>query len=446
MGSRRKPYADRVGICRMTDKMQLRQNTKDGSTLHLQFDLRRHEEYGARNEVMNYETADNMGFIPRNDHKMVHQLCKTLGFNPKDIVRITPKDASGDANLTFPEITSIENLFLWYLDINAFPSKKLLQTLASDFISDAAEIKRILEFCDDLKSTRSPRRASIAKFQFPAADDEKEAGTESTALRTHLTLLDVLSQFKSLQIDLASIVELLKPLQPRLYTIASSSVVDSESVSVCIKLELEDPLPSTSDHGDAEREYQWQGLQSRYFMQSKVGSLFQCYMEPSKFILPAPSTPVIMIGPGAGVAPFAAFVDEGDAIIKSKSLYKKEDYGDWWLFFGCRYKDGDYIYKEKMERSLKDPDGVLTQFKVAFSREQDKKVYVQNLIEENQEELWRLIDEEKAKVFVCGGVSMGGSVRDTFKRIFGFYSKSKDGAAYLDRMLRDDTYVQELWG
>lgn len=180
--------------------------------------------------------------------------------------------------------------------------------------------------------------------------------------------------------------------------------------------------------------------------QSKVESKFQCYMEPSKFNLPAASTPVIMIGPGAGVAPFAAFVDEGDVTIKSKSKICKKDYGDWWLFFGCRHKDGDYIYKDKLERSYNDPEGVLTHLKVAFSRDQGKKVYVQHLIEENQEELWTLIDEKGAMVFVCGGTAMGGAVRDTFKRIFTFYDKGKDGAAYLDQMLKDEMYIQELWG
>ena len=120
--SRRKPYSDRIGICRMTSKHQLRQNTKDGSTFHLDFDLTFNKEYNSRNKVVQYETADNMGFIPRNDHKMVHKLCKKLGLNPNDIVRITPKDANATANYPFPEITSIKNLFLWYLDINAFPS------------------------------------------------------------------------------------------------------------------------------------------------------------------------------------------------------------------------------------------------------------------------------------------------------------------------------------
>ena len=165
-----------------------------------------------------------------------------------------------------------------------------------------------------------------------------------------------------------------------------------------------------------------------------------------KFKLPSHSIPVIMIGVGAGLAPFAAFIDEGDGEIQSKSQVTKKDYAEWWLFFGCRYKDGDYIYKEKLENSHNDKDGVLSQLKIAFSREQKKKVYVQHLIEQCREELWELISEKNARIYVCGGVAMGKAVRETFTKIFTFYAKSKDGHSYLDDLLKKDIYVQELWG
>eukprot|EP00483_Globobulimina_turgida_P004261 UN04270 len=153
-----------------------------------------------------------------------------------------------------------------------------------------------------------------------------------------------------------------------------------------------------------------------------------------------------MISVGAGLAPFAVFIDEGDASIQSKNKIKKKDYGEWWLFFGCRYKNGDYIYKEKLEKSYNDTNGVIDELKIAFSREQEKKVYVQHLVEESREELWQLINDKKAKIYVCGGVAMGKAVRETFTKIFTFYHKDKDGHKYLDNMLKRDLYVQELWG
>merc|ERR1711992_380777 len=132
-----------------------------------------------------------------------------------------------------------------------------------------------MEYVDDMGPTPLARAQSLTKLQFPNGDDQ-DSNTFSP--RTHLTLLDVLEQMESLDIDLGSMIELMKPMQPRLYTIASSCLCDANTVSVCIKLELEDPLKSTSEH---DPEYQWQGVQSRYFLQSKVGSTFQYYIESS---------------------------------------------------------------------------------------------------------------------------------------------------------------------
>ena len=121
--TRAKTYSNRIGICKMVKKYQLRQNTKDGSTLHIDFDLTFNEEYNSKNPVISYRTADNMGFIVRNDYKAVDKLCKRLGFDPSEVVSITPKDKSANANYTFPEISTIKNLFVWYLDINGSPGK-----------------------------------------------------------------------------------------------------------------------------------------------------------------------------------------------------------------------------------------------------------------------------------------------------------------------------------
>lgn len=303
--------------------------------------------------------------------------------------------------------------------------KKLLSTLASNFTKDAEEKEKLNKLCDNL---------------------------QEDVANKHVTLLDIMNQYKSIEIDLGSLIEILKPLQPRLYTICSSSVIDPNHVSICIKLEQEERISEATDDQkepddeDTSKNFKFTGVCSNYFVQSKVNNLFQFYMEESKFKLPSHKVPVIMIGVGAGLAPFAAFIDEGDASIKSKSKITKQDFGEWWLFFGCRYKDGDYIYKEKLENSYNDEDGVLDKLKIAFSREQKKKIYVQNLIEDNREELWEIIHDKKARIYVCGGVAMGKAVRETFTKIFTFYDDSKDGHKYLDDLLKRDIYVQELWG
>lgn len=101
-----------------------------------------------------------------------------------------------------------------------------------------------------------------------------------------------------------------------------------------------------------------------------------------------------MIGPGTGLAPFRAFIQERD-------LAKKEgkEVGDTILYFGCRKKNEDYLYKEELKEYVK--SGML-KLHIAFSRDQPQKVYVTHLLENNKEEIWRVIGEQNGHIYVCG--------------------------------------------
>ena len=102
-----------------------------------------------------------------------------------------------------------------------------------------------------------------------------------------------------------------------------------------------------------------------------------------------------------------------------------------------------------MNNSLIQNGGVLKELKLAFSRDQKQKIYVQHLIKKNSEKLFELISKENARIYVCGGVAMGKAVRNAFTEIFEFYKTQNNnitGPEYLDKLLKSDTYVQELWG
>merc|ERR1712176_324876 len=184
--SRNKPYSSRIGICKLLTSQQLRQNTDDGSTLHIEFDL----SHNSKNPHISYETADNMGFLPRNSYKTVDKLCKRLQFDANEVIQICPSDDSVAANFTFPQISTIRNLFVWFLDVNGAPGKRLLETLANNFTRNSDEKEALLKMCDRI---------------------------QEEVIDKHLTLLDVLNRFKSIRIDVGSLIEILKPLQPRLY-------------------------------------------------------------------------------------------------------------------------------------------------------------------------------------------------------------------------------------
>lgn len=123
------------------------------------------------------------------------------------------------------------------------------------------------------------------------------------------------------------------------------------------------------------------------------------FIRKSQFRLPTkPQTPVIMVGPGTGLAPFRGFIQERD-------YWQKEgkQLGETILYFGCRRKDEDYLYQEELEEYEK--KGVV-KLHVAFSREQAHKVYVTHLLQQNSEELWRIIGENNGHFYICGYVTV----------------------------------------
>lgn len=266
---------------------------------------------------------------------------------------------------------------------------------------------------------------------------------------SYTTLLKLLENFPSISLGLVEFIEICKPLHPRMYTISSSNIVDSSVVSISIKLEQEfasdDDSKNDSMNDSKNDDIIFTGVCSSYLKHSKIGDQFQVFIEPSKFRLPAVEIPVIMIGVGAGLAPFIGFIDEGNQLLEN-GRYSMDSIGDWWLFFGCRNKTKDYIYQELLESSMSVNGGCIKELQLAFSRDQKEKVYVQHLIEKNSEVMWKLISDQRARIYVCGGVQMGKAVRETFARIFTFYCSDKNGQKYLDDMLHKDEYVQELWG
>jgi len=149
-----------------------------------------------------------------------------------------------------------------------------------------------------------------------------------------------------------------------------------------------------------------------------------------------------MIGPGTGIAPMRALLQERAYL---RTVLKKI-VGPTILYFGCKNREQDFIYADELEQYRN--DGTLTQLHLAFSREnKDKKVYVQHILSSNATETWSLINSYHAYVYVCGGVKMGQDVSDVIRRIIsdvgGF--NSVESKAYLDRMAADGRFVQELW-
>ena len=218
--------------------------------------------------------------------------------------------------------------------------------------------------------TRRKKAAALAKGQDPDGD----AST--------LDVLAALEKFGPVHPDPEAFLECLEPLQPRLYSISSSPLATPGELHLTIDT-------VRYDIGKRRRL----GVASTYFADRlEVGTALKVYVQKAHdFGLPAdPDTPVIMIGPGTGLAPFRSFLWHRDA---SKAR------GRTWLFFGHQREATDFFYRDEIERFV--AKGTLTRLSTAWSRDGAQKVYVQDRMREAGSELWAWL-REGAHVYVCG--------------------------------------------
>ena len=165
------------------------------------------------------------------------------------------------------------------------------------------------------------------------------------------------------------------------------------------------------------------------------------FVRSSGFALPKdPATPVTMVGPGTGVAPFRAFLQQ----IAAESASGAPRTGPTWLYFGCRREDEDYLYREELEGHLR--AGALARLRLAFSRAQPAKVYVQHLVREDGAELWAML-QRGGHVYVCGGTLMGRDVVEALTEAVSRHGAlDAEGAArYIKEMEAGGRLVKELW-
>jgi len=152
------------------------------------------------------------------------------------------------------------------------------------------------------------------------------------------------------------------------------------------------------------------------------------------------TTPVIMIGPGTGFAPFRGFIQD-----RAHHKEQGKEIGPMVLYFGCRRSDQDYIYCKDLENYLK--DGVLSELHVAFSRESDSKVYVQNKLWENRQSTWNLV-EQGAHIYVCGDArNMARDVQAMFIKIaMELGGKTEEEATkFIKELERQKRYQADVW-
>mmetsp|Transcript_21213 Transcript_21213/g.27833 ORF Transcript_21213/g.27833 Transcript_21213/m.27833 type:complete len:264 (-) Transcript_21213:255-1046(-) len=259
-------------------------------------------------------------------------------------------------------------------------------------------------------------------------------------------------EFPSVSMPLPDFLALAPALQPRYYTISSSSTVYPKRIHITVSVVgqkrkdgrifkgvcthyLKDLLPPANSNGKIHHD------DPKGKKGSKEWPTVSAFVRPSTFRLPADaSTPIILIGPGTGIAPMRALLQE-----RAAQAEKGESIGPNILYFGCKYEKHDYIYRDELEKYLQ--DGNLTKLRLAFSRDGKKKVYVQHHLAEDANEVWSYINDQNAYIYVCGGTSMGRDVLNALETIAQQKGKmSVDQAqGFVKQMQASGRLVQELW-
>jgi NADPH-ferrihemoprotein reductase len=368
----------------ITKNQEMRTPADGGHTVHMEFDL--------TNTSVKYYTADNLAVIPDNSINAVKEFASTCGgYDLNQFISIVPAPQPADEEAIpfkhpFPNPCSLKDVFTLYLDIESIPRKSALERFIP-YVTDPNQQAWLKELVS--KENREVYNHSI-----------EEEG------RTYVSILS--HELSSCVIPLADLFHLLPLIQPRYYTIASSSSCHPTSVHLTVSV-VERRAPS----GHVVK-----GLCSSFLYDMSVSQRSSCrvFTRDSLFRLPEDvRTPIIMIGPGSGIAPMRALIQEREYQATKAGVPFSEMTNI--LYFGCKGRDFDYIYREELEEAVS--RGVLSSLKVAFSREQAKKVYVQTLMAEpeNARELVRLVVDEGAHIFVCGGTGMGTTVGEVFTQI-----------------------------
>ncbi|MEM9251815.1 MAG: flavodoxin domain-containing protein [Planctomycetota bacterium] len=239
-------------------------------------------------------------------------------------------------------------------------------------------------------------------------------------------LIDVLERFQP-EVGPQALIDALRPLQPRLYSIASSPRAHPGEVHLTVG------AVRYATHGKPRKGVASTFLADRVSLGSAVGVYLQA---SAHFHMPDPKTPLIMIGPGTGIAPFRAFLEERSVI---------DNAGESWLFFGDQHEATDCLYREQIAGWL--ADGTLDRFDAAWSRDQAEKVYVQHKMLDAGAELWAWL-QRGAAVYVCGDATrMAKDVDEALHCVIAEHGgmPADEAAAYVESLKADHRYQRDVY-
>uniref|UniRef100_A0AAY4D864 NADPH--cytochrome P450 reductase n=1 Tax=Denticeps clupeoides TaxID=299321 RepID=A0AAY4D864_9TELE len=376
-----------------------------------------HIELDISGSKIRYESGDHVAVYPTNDSALVNRLGEILGVDLDTVISLNNLDEESNKKHPFPCPSTYRTALTHYLDITHPPRTNVLYELA--------------QYATDGQDQENMRKMA-------SSSAEGKALYQSFVLDSCRNILAVLEDLPSLRPPIDHLCELLPRLQARYYSIASSSKVHPDSIHICAVVVEYETKTGRLNKGVATN---W--LKSKMPADNGHKATVPMYVRKSQFRLPfKASSPVIMVGPGTGIAPFMGFIQERGWLKE-----QGKDVGETTMYFGCRHKAEDFLYQEELENFEK--TGVLTKLNVAFSRDQAHKViYVQHILKKNKEELWRQIHTDNAHIYICGDArNMARDVQNAFYEIaeeLGGMTRTQ-ATDYIKKLMTKGRYSQDVW-
>ncbi|RLQ94220.1 bifunctional cytochrome P450/NADPH--P450 reductase [Falsibacillus albus] len=388
----------RAFTARVIENRELQAKGSNRSTRHIEVSLPSSNMY---------KEGDHLGIIPQNDRELVERVMNRFHLEANQHIRIHHG-----------------NLKQMHLPLGRTIS-------IFDLLTNFVELQE--------PATRSQLRELAAATECPPHKKELEALTQKgvykeMVLSKRISMLDLLEKYPAVSMDFAGFLALLPGMKPRYYSISSSPKVNEDTGSITVSV-----VRGNSWSGNGE----YKGVASNYLAQLDQGDTVTCFLSSpeSGFELPeSPETPIIMVGPGTGIAPFRGF-------IQARSAWKREGkaLGKAHLYFGCRHSEFDFLYRDELEMAVE--DGIII-LHTAYSRMGDcPKTYVQHLIEKDGDHLIQLLDHG-GHLYICGdGSKMAPDVENTLIAVYGrvHSATEEESRKWLAGLERSGRYAKDVW-
>ncbi|MDX8047077.1 bifunctional cytochrome P450/NADPH--P450 reductase [Gracilibacillus sp. S3-1-1] len=382
----------------IVENRELQSADSERSTRHIEIALP---------EDVTYQEGDHLGVLPHNSEELVNRVLKRYQLNGNDQVLLSASGRNA-AHLPLDMPVPLHDLLSYSVELQEAATRAQIREMAS--FTNCPPHKYELEHLAE------------------------EGIYQEQIFNKRISMLDLLEKYEACEIPFERFLILLPALKPRYYSISSSPLVAKDRLSITVSVIDE---PAWSGLG------KYKGIASNYLSQCNINDNIACFIRnpQSNFQLPQnPETPMIMVGPGTGIAPFRGFLQTRCAQ-KQKGI----KLGEAHLYFGCRHPEQDYFYRAELEKD--EMDGLLS-LHTAFSRlEGHSKRYVQHLMKQDGAKLISLLDNG-AHLYICGdGSQMAPDVEDTlchaYQEIHGI--SEQESKNWLDRLQREGRYGKDIW-